>query len=426
MTTPASRPTTAQAAGSFLIPLILVTSLFFMWGVANTLNGILIPQFQKSFSLTNFQSGLVQSAFNLGYFLLALPAARIMKRFGYKTGIIIGLVLYATGAMLFFPAAEVRVYGLFLMALFVIASGLAFLETAANPFVTVLGPAETSEKRLNLSQAFNSLGAIMGIVIGRFFILSGVEYTPQQIAAMSADQLQAFYTAETKAVQTPYLVLGIIVALWAVFILFSKLPDIKEEADASSQHQHGFKNLLGHQHFVAGVVALFLYVGAQVGTWSYLINYAKHTIPGTSELAGADYLTVSLICLMLGRFSSTFMMKYFRPNRIMALFAAANALLALIAVVMPGIIGLYGLVVSSFFMSLMFPTIFALSIKGLGNDTKIGSSILIMAIVGGAVITALMGLISDQSSITVAFLLPAVSYLYILWFAIKGFAPKHA
>lgn len=411
---------TREAAKSFIVPLILVTSLFFMWGVAHSLNTILIKTFKKSFELTDLQSGLIQSAFYMGYFFLAIPAASLMKKWGYKAGIITGLVLYALGAFLFYPAGEVKVYALFLVALFIIACGLSFLETASNPYVAILGPSQSSEKRLNFSQAFNSLGVIMGIVIGRLFILSGVEYSPAQLAQMSAEQIQAYYTAETRSVQIPYLIIGAVVLLWAVFIYASKLPEIKSESSAASS-SGGVKALLKHRHFSYGVIALFGYVGAQVGTWSYLITYAQAAIPGTSELVAADYLTISMVCLMVGRFSSTFMMKYFQPNRMMALFAAANTALALVAVLMPGLVGIYALIVSSYFMSLMFPTIFALSIKGLGDDTKLGSSVLIMAIIGGAILTALMGWISDVSSITYAFIIPCVAYAYIVWYSLKGY-----
>jgi len=416
----ASGQSTRQAAKSFIVPLILVTSLFFMWGMAHSLNTILIKTFKKSFELTDLQSGLIQSAFYMGYFFLAIPAASLMKRFGYKAGIITGLILYGVGALMFYPAAEVKVYALFLIALFIIASGLSFLETASNPYVAILGPAQSSEKRLNLSQAFNSLGAIMGIVIGRWFILSGVEYSPAQLAQMSADQVQAYYTSETQAVQIPYLVIGGVVLLWAVLISASKLPEIKTSDDEAPSTAGGWKELIKHKHFVRGVIALFFYVGAQVGTWSYLIGYAQKAVPGTSELAAANYLTLSMVCLMIGRFSSTFMMRYFQPNLMMALFAVVNTLLVLVAVTMPGLAGIYTLIASSYFMSLMFPTIFALSIKGLGNDTKLGSSVLIMAIIGGAILTALMGWISDISSITFAFMIPCVAYAVIAWYSLKG------
>jgi FHS family L-fucose permease-like MFS transporter len=409
---------------TYLLPFILVTSIFFMWGVANTLNSILIKQFQKSFDLSDFQSGMVQAAFYMGYFLLAIPAAQLMKRQGYKAAIILGLILYGAGALLFYPAAEINVYGVFLFSLFVIASGLAFLETASNPFVAILGPVESSEKRLNLSQSFNSLGAIMGIVIGRYFIFSGIEYTPEQLANLSTEQLQAFYDAEMRSVQMPYLIIGILVLLWALLIKFSKFPELKHAHTPTTETTQGWKNLLKHRHFIWGVIALFMYVGAQVGTWSYLINYSQNAVPGTNEMLAADYLTFSLIGLMVGRFSSTWMMRFFKPANIMAVFAGANVILVMMAVFFPGMIGIWSLIISSFFMSLMFPTIFALAIKGLGNDTQIGSSVMIMAIIGSAVMTALMGVISDHSSIVYAYIVPIVCYAYILWYSIKGYQPQ--
>ncbi len=409
---------------TYLLPFILVTSIFFMWGVANTLNSILIKQFQKSFDLSDFQSGMVQAAFYMGYFLLAIPAAQLMKRQGYKAAIILGLILYGAGALLFYPAAEIKVYGVFLFSLFVIASGLAFLETASNPFVAILGPVESSEKRLNLSQSFNSLGAIMGIVIGRYFIFSGIEYTPEQLANLSTEQLQAFYDAEMRSVQMPYLIIGILVLLWALLIKFSKFPELKHAHTPTTETTQGWKNLLKHRHFIWGVIALFMYVGAQVGTWSYLINYSQNAVPGTNEMLAADYLTFSLIGLMVGRFSSTWMMRFLKPANIMAVFAGANVILVMMAVFFPGMIGIWSLIISSFFMSLMFPTIFALAIKGLGNDTQIGSSVMIMAIIGSAVMTALMGVISDYSSIVYAYIVPIVCYAYILWYSIKGYQPQ--
>lgn len=414
----------SSSGKNYLLPFILVTSIFFMWGVANTLNSILIKQFQKSFDLSDFQSGMVQAAFYMGYFLLAIPAAQLMKRHGYKAAIITGLVLYGVGALMFYPAGEIKVYGVFLFSLFVIASGLAFLETASNPFVAILGPVESSEKRLNLSQSFNSLGAIMGIVIGRYFIFSGIEYSPEQLAALNTEQLQAFYDAEMRSVQMPYIIIGGIVLLWALLIKFSKFPELKDTGDKTSETTHGWKNLLVHKHFVLGVIALFMYVGAQVGTWSYLINYSQTTVPGTNEMMAADYLTFSLIGLMVGRFSSTLMMRFFKPANIMAVYAGANVLLVVIAVALPGMIGIWALVLSSFFMSLMFPTIFALAIKGLGDDTQIGSSVMIMAIIGSAVMTALMGVISDYSSIVYAYIVPIFCYIYILWYSVKGYHQK--
>lgn len=410
-----------QKTGSTIIPFILVTSLFFMWGVANNLNDILIKQFKKSFELSDIQSGLVQSAFYMGYFLLALPAAQIMKKHGYKTGIIIGLLLYALGAFLFYPAAEVRMYGFFLFALFVIASGLAFLETAANPYVTVLGSPETATRRLNLSQSFNALGAISGILIGKSFIFSGVEYTTEELKSLGTEQAQAFLHAETRAVQMPYLIIGAIVVIWTLLIFFTKFPDIKEAEDEGVASTKGFKHLFANRHFTLGVIAQFFYVGSQVGIWSYMIRYSQNAIPGTSELVAADYLTYALVCFMVGRFVGTALMNYIKPNQLMAAFAFVNILLVAISIFVGGLVGIWALIITSVFMSVMFPTIFALSIKGLGPDTKTGSSFVIMAIVGGAVLTPAMGLISDASTIAMAFLVPLIGFTYICWYSLKGF-----
>jgi FHS family L-fucose permease-like MFS transporter len=347
-----------------------------------------------------------------------------MRRWGYKAGIIIGLLLYAIGAFLFYPAAEAHVYGFFLCALFVIASGLSFLETAANPYVTVLGPSETSEFRLNLAQSFNPIGAITGILIGRNFIFSGVEYTKEQIAALSPEQLNAYLHTETKAVQMPYLIIGLVVILWAIIIFFTKLPDVKEEHDDVSEHHSKLSNLLKFRHFKLGVLAQFFYVGAQVGIWSYMIRYSQRTI-GVTEFVAADYLTYSLVGFLIGRFFGTFLMKFIKASTIMAVFATINVCLTAVSVMLPGQIGVYTLIASSFFMSVMFPSIFALSIKGLGKDTKLGSSIVIMAIIGGAVLTALMGLISDKTGhIRYAMLVPLFGFAYIVWFSLKGCLPS--
>jgi MFS transporter, FHS family, L-fucose permease len=412
-----------QLGKSAILPLILITSLFFMWGVANNLNDILIKQFKKSFELSDFQSGLVQSAFYLGYFILAIPAAQLMRRLGYKTGILIGLVLYAIGAFLFYPAAEMMQYGFFLLALFVIASGLSFLETAANPYVTVLGPPETSEFRLNLAQSFNPMGSIAGIMIGRNFIFSGVEYTKEQLAALNPEQLHTYMQTETRAVQIPYLIIGCVVLLWAVILFFTKLPDVKEEHDDVTEHHSKLSNLWKYRHFKLGVLAQFFYVGAQVGIWSYMIRYSQRTM-GVSEKIAADFLTYSLVGFLAGRFLGTFMMKFFKPNNIMAVFASLNVVFTAVSVALPGKIGVGALIVSSVFMSVMFPTIFALSLKGLGKDTKLGASLVIMAIIGGALLTALMGFISDTSGhIRYAMLIPFIGFAYVLWFAKIGSKP---
>jgi FHS family L-fucose permease-like MFS transporter len=414
---PSARPT---AESTTFIVVALIVSLFFMWGVANNLNDILIKQFKKAFELSDFQAGLVQSAFYMGYFVLAIPASICMRRFGYKAALLVGLGLYAAGAFLFSPAAAGHSYGLFLIALFIIASGLAFLETSANPLVTVLGPADRAAWRLNLAQSFNPLGSITGVLIGQHFIFSGIEYQPNELAAMTATARHGYYLSESAAVQVPYLVIGSIVIVWALLFAVIRFPAIashREDTQSSGSH---VRHLLHNSNFVLAVVAQFFYVGAQVGIWSFLIRYVQAALPGTPEKSAANFLTVSLIVFMLGRFIGTALMRYLPPARLLAIFAVINITLVTVAVLAPGKVGTYALVVTSFFMSVMFPTIFALGLRGLDDDDrKLGSSFLVMAIIGGALLTAAMGAVSDVAGIHRAMALPILSFAVVLAFAVK-------
>jgi len=404
-----------------LLPFVLVTALFFLWGIPNNLNDVLIRQFMKSFAISRFQAGLVQSAFYMGYFLLAMPAALMMRRVGYKAGFVAGLVLYALGTFLFWPAALVGRYEFFLLALFVIASGLSFLETASNPFIAQLGDPESSERRLNFSQAFNPLGSITGVLIGTIFIFSGVELTPQEVAARKVQGVyEAYLRTETLRVVKPYLVIGVIALIWAFLILRTKFPSIQSEHE-NSEGDHGrFQDLFRFPHFLLAVVAQFLYVGAQVGTWSYFIQYVQEYAHQPEKVAGY-FLTGTLAAFGVGRFVSAYLMRFVAPNKLMAAYSAANIALVAVGVLMPGWVGLWCLFLTSFFMSLMFPTIFALGLKGLGPNTKIGGSLLVMAIVGGAVLTPLMGLISEKSgSIALAYAVPLFTYVYIALYSLLG------
>ncbi len=404
-----------------LLPFVLVTALFFLWGIPNNLNDVLIRQFMKSFAISRFQAGLVQSAFYMGYFLLAMPAALMMRKVGYKAGFVAGLVLYALGTFLFWPAALVGRYEFFLLALFVIASGLSFLETASNPFIAQLGDPESSERRLNFSQAFNPLGSITGVLIGTIFIFSGVELTPQEVAARKVQGVyEAYLRTETLRVVKPYLVIGVIALIWAFLILRTKFPSIQSEHE-NSEGDHGrFQDLFRFPHFLLAVVAQFLYVGAQVGTWSYFIQYVQEYAHQPEKVAGY-FLTGTLAAFGVGRFVSAYLMRFVAPNKLMAAYSAANIALVAVGVLMPGWVGLWCLFLTSFFMSLMFPTIFALGLKGLGPNTKIGGSLLVMAIVGGAVLTPLMGLISEKSgSIALAYAVPLFTYVYIALYSLLG------
>ncbi|MGH9512623.1 MAG: L-fucose:H+ symporter permease [Terriglobales bacterium] len=404
-----------------LVPFILVTFLFFLWGIPNNLNDVLIRQFMKSFAINRIQAGLVQSAFYLGYFVLAMPAALLMRKFGYKFGFVTGLFLFASGCFLFWPAALVGRYAFFLFALFVIASGLSFLETASNPFIAQLGDPDTSEQRLNFSQAFNPFGAITGALIGTIFIFSGVELTPDQIAVRKAQGVyQLYLRTETLRVIKPYLVLGAVCVIWALIISRTRFPAIQSEHEQDSGDHGHFRELFRYRHFLLAVVAQFLYVGAQVGTWSYFIQYVQEYAHQPEKIAGY-FLTGTLAAFGIGRFASAYLMRRIAPNRLMGTYSAINILLVSIGVLHPSWFGVWCVFLSSFFMSLMFPTIFALGLKGLGPNTKIGGSLIVMAIIGGAILTPLMGFISEAShQIALAYAVPVVCYIYIAFYSFLG------
>jgi FHS family L-fucose permease-like MFS transporter len=406
----------------YLLPFLLVTALFFLWGIPNNLNDVLIRQFMKSFEITRFKAGLIQSAFYMGYFLLSMPAALVMRRFGYKAGLVTGLFLYACGTLLFWPAAIVGQYGFFLMALFVIASGLAFLETGANPFIAQLGDPESSARRLNFSQAFNPLGSIAGVLIGTAFIFSGIELTPGQVAVMKTNGTwQPYLHHETMRVITPYLVLGSVVFLWALLIIRTPFPKMAGETTSPAAAEHGrFRDLFRYPHFILAIIAQFFYVGAQVGTWSYFIQYVQDYTHQPEKVAGY-FLSGTLVAFGVGRFSATWIMQFIRPNMLMGAYSVINVLLVAIGVIFPGWAGLWAIFLTSFFMSLMFPTIFALGLKGLGANTKIGGSLIVMAIIGGAVFTPVMGLVSEAThSMAVAMLVPLICYAFIAYYGFAG------
>jgi FHS family L-fucose permease-like MFS transporter len=401
-----------------LLPLALIVSLFFLWGVANNLNDVLVAQFKKAFTLSDFQAALVQSAFYLGYFIVALPAGAYMRRYGYKSAVIFGLCLYGVGALLFWPAAAYATYAMFLAALFVIACGLAFLETSASPYVTLLGPASSAAARLNLAQAFNPLGSIAGVLIGQQFIFTGVEHSPQELAAMSAGAREAFMKSEAAAVQWPYLVIGLGVIAWAGVIWVTRFPSVAHREDGVPPQRGVLNRLLRDGRLLGAIAAQFFYVGAQVAVFSHMIRYTQATMPGTSAKAAAGFVTAGLVFFMAGRFAGAALMKHLKASRVLALFALANVLLMAVAAFAPGRMGIYALVASSFFMSVMYPTIFALGVEGKGDDErKFAAALLVMAIIGGAVLTAAMGVASDCVGIAHAMLVPAVCFVAIFLFA---------
>ena len=409
----------------YVAPLVLVTSLFFLWAIGVNLNDILIQHLKKAFGLTDFQSSLIQSAFFGGYFLAALPAGWLMQRVGYKRGILIGLLVCASGTILFVPAASVRAYGFFLFALFVMACGQSVLEVAANPYVTTLGPAQSSERRLNLAQSFNAAGAVMIALLGSRFILSGIEHTPAELAAMNPEQLLAYRVSEANLVKTPYLVITGVFLFVALLIFLTRLPEIRETSpEGLPATEAKLSGTFAFRHLIRGVIAQFFYVGAQVGVASFIIRFAEFTLPGTHEKAAAHYLQAHLAGFMIGRFAGSAIMQKIAAPRLLSLFAGGSLLCLLVVLFASGTAPVWAVVLIGFFHSIMFPTIFALSLKHLGPYTKLGSSLLVMAIIGGAVCPAIMGRISDAWNIQRAFVAPLVCHAYVFYFAKWGYRPE--
>ena len=415
------KPITERGYGG---PLILVTALFFLWALGVNLNDVLIPHLKKVFDLNDFQSALIQVAFFGGYCLSALPAGRLLERIGYKNGIVIGLLTCAMGALLFIPAASIQVYGLFLFASFVMACGQGVLEVAANPYVTLLGPAESSERRLNLAQSFNAVGAVVTPFIGSAFILSALEYSREKLTTMTPAEMATYRTAVVSTVRMPYLVIAGIFLAYAVVIFLSKLPEVGATNGAVEEStREELRDIWRYGHLVKGVIAQFFYVGAQVGVASFVIRLAQHSTPGMLQKDASFYLKLHLIGFMIGRFSGSYIMKRVPAARLLALFSLSTLICLLVVLLGSGAAPLWAVVLIGFFHSIMFPTIFALSIKQLGRYTKLGSSLLVASIIGGAIFPAIMGFISDHSTIRVAFIVPLFCQAYVLYFAVRGYRP---
>lgn len=403
-----------------ILGFILITCLFFMWAFANSLNDVLIKHFQKALDLSKGQSGFIPFCFYIGYFFMALPAGFVMRKLGYKNGILIGLSLYAFGALLFYPAAEIREYGLFLGALFIIACGLTFLETAANPYITMMGDPSTAAQRLNFAQSFNGLGVSIGVFLGGKYILSGIEPTQEELLALSPQALETFHTSEAQMVQVPYLVLAAVVIVLAALIFLARLPTIQEQAQKAKKEgfKAGNKSILKQPQLVSAVIAQFFYVGAQVCVWSYFINFATELMPSLGEKSAAKYLSLSLLIFMCGRFISTVIMTYVKPQKLLILYSLIAISLCAIAMITDGMVAVIALGAVSFFMSIMYPTIFALGINGLEEQTKTGSSLLVMAIIGGALFPLGMGYLADATSSQIAVIVPLLCFIMVMRFAI--------
>jgi MFS transporter, FHS family, L-fucose permease len=416
---------------SYLLPIILVTSLFFLWAFLHNINPILIPHLKKACQLTDTQSAFIDTAVYLAYFSIALPAGLFMHRYGYKKGILFGLFLYGLGALLFLPAASTRNYTFFLVALFVIASGATFLETVANPYMAKLGDEKTGARRLNFAQSFNGVGAFLAPIIGGKYILSGIEHTPAELKQMEVSgQLQSYLQSEADTVRIPYLIIAAAVFVLLVLFFASRLPT-GEKVHENTGAKFSF-SVLKIPQVKWAVIAQFFYVGAQVGVGSFFVRFARHAMELPEKQAAYWWGYIAMVGFMLGRFAGTFLMKYVRAERLLLFYSLANIVLLIFAVFTYGRIAVYTLMAVPFFMSIMFPTIFALGIKDLGEETKIASSFLIMSIVGGAVFPLLMGRISDATggNIQLGYLVPIVCFIVVLLFALRQktdvTAPKKA
>lgn len=389
---------------SYLVPFILVTSLFLMWGLAHGLLDVLNKHFQVAFTMSKAQSGLIQFSTYIAYGLMSIPAGIFMKKYGYKKGIILGLLLYSIGAFSFIPAAFLHSANPFLIALFIVACGLCILETAANPYSTVLGPKESAAQRLNLSQSFNGLGWVLGPFIGGQLILGAA-------------------SDDTMALTKPYIILGVATLLVAVLFVFTKLPNISNEDDPTEKQEFPLptRSMWSHKHFVFAVIAQFLYCAAQTGIFSFFINYVTELDASISPLAASHFLAFGgMILFMLGRLSGSFIMGKFAPHRLLSFYAIVCCVAMILVILELGNISLYALYASFFFMSIMFPTIFALGLAGMGSYTKKASSFIIMGVAGGAFAPMLMGYIGEQNMAT-GFIVPFICFLFIAFYGIRGY-----
>jgi FHS family L-fucose permease-like MFS transporter len=409
-----------QKTNSYLTPFILITSLFFLWGFAHNLDPILIPHLKKSFTLTTTQSTLVDSAVFIAYFFMALPAGYIMKKWGYKTGIITGLLLFSLGSFLFVPAANYQSYDYFLVALFVIACGLTILETAANPYVSALGDPASATQRLNLAQSFNGLAVALAPAIGARVILTKGQ-TDAELAAMTDSARKIALATEAYSVKTPYTVLAIVLLLVAAVFYFIQLPDLRKNTKSNAG---SLLRTFRHAHLSWAVAAQFFYVGAQVCVFSLFILYATSSA-NLTDLQAADYLGIGGLAFLIGRFAGTAIMKFVAPHKLLMFYAIISTILCGIAITGHGMITIYAFIGICFFMSIMFPTIFSLGIKDLGSDTEMASSLIVMSIVGGAIMPRIFGLISDaRGNIQLGYIVPLFCFIVVAFFGWEGYKIK--
>ncbi|MCB4807883.1 L-fucose:H+ symporter permease [Tamlana sp. 62-3] len=434
MTNQTKTPIVSKA---LLFPFIVITSLFALWGIANDLTNPMVSAFKKVMpELSNIQASLVQFAFYFGYFFMALPAALFIRKFSYKSGILLGLTLYAIGAFLFYPAAKYEEYNYFLVSLWVITCGLAFLETTANPLILALGDKKTATQRLNLAQAFNPVGSLTGMIIAQVFVLGALQsddYTTDAYNALSSNELAAIRENDLGVISVPYLSLGVLVLIIMAIIFFTKIPKTPE-ADKMGLKK-SFSKLFANKNYVTGVLAQAACVGSQIMCWTYIFQYVDNLNAEMGwNITATNYNIAAMILFLSGRWIGTGLMKKVNPPNVLALFGFCGALASIGAIVLPGMAGLISLVAISVFMSIMFPTIYGIALKDMGDEAKIGSAGLVMAIVGGALMPIAQAAILDLGGdgfndlnilgyipeVNASFILPALCLAFVGYFGYRS------
>jgi len=415
-----------------LIPFILITSLFALWGFANAVTDPMVQAFKKVLELTNSQAAWVQMAFYGGYFCMALPAALFVRKYSYKTGILIGLALYAIGALLFYPAAITEQFWFFCLGLYILTFGLAFLETTANPYILAMGNPKTATQRLNLAQAFNPVGLIAGLLVAQHFVLKKLQSDDiSNFSALDETKKQLIRTSDLMVIRNPYVILGLVLIGVFILIAISKMPQTKNKEDEIPSLRKTFVDLWHNSKYILGVLAQVMYVGAQIMCWTYIYQYAEGI--GMPSADAANYQFLAFILFLVGRAIGTYMLRFMSPGKLLMYFSILAILFSAGTIWIEGIYGLYSLVAISFCMSLMFPTIYGIALEGLPEEeSKIGAAGLVMAIVGGALMPKFQGMIIDAggvgvndikitgvSEVNFSFILPLLCFIYIAWYGRK-------
>lgn len=408
----------------YLLPFILLTSLFFLWGIANDLTNPMVSAFKKVMpELSNMEAALVQLAFYGGYATMAIPAALFIRKYSYKSGILLGLALYAIGAFLFIPAAKFEVFGFFLASLYILTFGLAFLETTSNPYVLSMGSAETATRRLNLAQTFNPMGSLLGMLGAQIIVINALQsdvYTPEAYEVLSLTEQASIRTHDLSIISTPYIALGVLVLAMFFLVIFIKMPSTTDKDDTLSIRK-AFEMLFKNKKYYEGVITQLFYVAAQIMCWTFIYQYVDNINAGRSadtQLTATWYNMAAMVAFVVGRSIGTYLLKFFKPARLMFVFAIAGIFFTFGAIFIHGVVGLYSLVGISIAMSIMFPTIYGIALRGMGDEAKLGSAGLIMAIVGGALLPPIQGSILDIGGPGFAdvsiFGVPEVNFSFVL------------